>query len=205
MDGCNEYLVGDFTYEEEYKVIGDPLKQTIERSCRQFDGIGILCGHDLKILDLTNIKSLPAHYVLKRWSREARSGTVQDNMGRNIMANSNMDAILGYRYMSLKFQNLAHRAANFQECIVLVDSTLDMLGKQIEEKISACTSTSGYPCTIPTNASPPNDLLANARLKKKDIETKSAKRKRNWLEMKHKARKKRENKTTSQFEEEVCF
>ena len=88
---------------------------------------------------------------------------------------------------------------------MLVDSTLDMLGKQIEEKISACTSTSGYPCTIPTNASPPNDLLANARLKKKDIETKGAKRKRNWLEMKHKARKKRENKTTSQFEEEVCF
>ena len=143
--------------------------------------------------------------MLKRWSREARSGPVQDNMGRNIIANLNMDAILGYRYMSLKFENLAHRAANFQECIVLVDSTLDMLGKQIEEKISACKSTSGYPCTIPTNASPPNDLLANARLKKKDIETKSAKRKRNWLEMKHKARKKRENKTTSQFEEEVCF
>ncbi|EEC69253.1 hypothetical protein OsI_38282 [Oryza sativa Indica Group] len=36
----NEYLVGDFTYEEEYKVINDPLKQTIECSCRQFDRIG---------------------------------------------------------------------------------------------------------------------------------------------------------------------
>ena len=54
LDGCNEYLVGDFTYEEEYKVIGDPLKQTVECSCPQFDRIGILCGHALKILDLMN-------------------------------------------------------------------------------------------------------------------------------------------------------
>ena len=107
-----------------------------------------------------------------------------------------MDAMLSYKYMSHKFHNLADRAAYFPECVVLVDNTLDILGKQIEEKISACTSTSGYPCTIPTNASPPNDL-ANARLKKKDIETKSAKRKRNWLEMKHKARKKRESRATS--------
>ena len=88
---------------------------------------------------------------------------------------------------------------------MLVDNTLDILGKQIEEKINACTSTPGYQCTIPTNASTPNDLLANARLNKKEVETKSSKRKRTWLEKKHKARKKRENKSTSRLEEEVCF
>ena len=77
--------------------------------------------------------------MLKRWSREAQSGTVQDNMGRNIIANPNMDAILGYRNMPLKFQILAHRAANFQECILLLDNTLDILDKHIEEKINGCT------------------------------------------------------------------
>ncbi|EEE54990.1 hypothetical protein OsJ_02614 [Oryza sativa Japonica Group] len=148
LDGNNEYLVGDFTYEEEYKVIGDPLKQTVQCSCRRFDRIGILCAHALKVLDLMNIKSLPPHYVLKRWTREARSGTIQDNLGRNIIENPNMDAMLRYRFMSHKFLNLAHRAANFPECTMLVDSALDILGKQIEDKISACTSISEDPCTV---------------------------------------------------------
>jgi hypothetical protein len=57
----------------------------------------------------------------------------------------------------------------------LVASTLDILGKQIEEKTNATTSIPRYPCTTPTDASPPNDLLSNARLKKKEVETKTSK------------------------------
>jgi zinc finger SWIM domain-containing protein 3 len=66
LDENNAYLVGDYTYEEEYKVVSDRLKQTVLCSCKQFDRIGILCGHALMVLDLMNIKSLPAQYVLKR-------------------------------------------------------------------------------------------------------------------------------------------
>ena len=71
FDGNNEYLIAHCIYEEEYKVIGDPMKQTVTCSCQQFDRIGILCGHALKVLDLMNIKSLPPQYVLKRWTRKA--------------------------------------------------------------------------------------------------------------------------------------
>jgi zinc finger SWIM domain-containing protein 3 len=191
LDENNAYLVGDYTYEEEYKVVSDRLKQTVLCSCKQFDRIGILCGHALMVLDLMNIKLLPAQYVLKRWTREARTGTVQDNQGRNIIENPKIDAILRLRYMSRKFLNLAHEAANFPECAALVDSTLDILGKQIKEKINASTSTFEDVCTVTTNASPPNELLINASLKKKDVQTKSSKRKRTWLDKKHKARKKR--------------
>ncbi|KAG2572321.1 hypothetical protein PVAP13_7KG169200 [Panicum virgatum] len=203
LDGNNEYLVGDFIFEEEYKVTGDPLKQTVECICQQFDRIGILCGHALKVLDLMNIKLLPPQYVLKRWTREARSGTIQDHRGRNIIKNPNMDAILRCRYMSHKFLNLAQRAANFPECTMLVDNTLDILGKQIEEKINACASTSSYPCTAPTNTSPLNDSLSTAHLKKKEVETRSSKRTRTWLDKKKKFRKKRQNTATPQVWEEA--
>jgi zinc finger SWIM domain-containing protein 3 len=203
LEENNAYLVGHCIYEEEYKVVGDPLKQTVLCSCKQFDRIGILCGHALKVLDLMNIKSLPPQYVLKRWTREARAGNVQDNQGRNIIENPNIDAVLRFRYMSRKFLNLAHQAANFPECTMLVDSTLDILGKQIREKINASTSTFEDLCADSTNTSPPNDLLINASLKKKDVQTKSSKRKRTWLDKKHKARKKRQNKATSQFGEET--
>jgi hypothetical protein len=94
LNGTHEYLVGDFTYKEEYQVIGDPLKQTVVCSCRQFNRIGILCSHALKVLDLMNIKSLPPQYVLKRWTQEAQSGVVQDNQGRKIIENPKIDALL---------------------------------------------------------------------------------------------------------------
>jgi zinc finger SWIM domain-containing protein 3 len=148
LEGNNEYLVGDFTFKEEYEVIGDPSKQTVVCSCRQFDRTGILCAHALKVLDLMNIKLLPPQYVLKRWTWEAWIGTAQDNQGRNIAENP-MDAMLRYKYMSRKFLNLAHQAANFPECTVLVDRALDILGKQIEDKVNGCTSTD--PCTVHTD------------------------------------------------------
>ena len=134
LDGIDEYMVGDITYEEEYKVIGDPLKQTVACNYKQFARIGILCGHALKVLDSMNIKSLPPHYVLKRWTREARSGTIQDNNGRNVIENPKIDAMLRFRFMSRKFLNLAHQAANFPECTMLVDNTLTSLLSKLKPK-----------------------------------------------------------------------
>jgi hypothetical protein len=138
-----------------------------------------------------NIKSLPPQYVLQRWTREARNGPTQDNQGRNIIKNPMMGSMLCYRFMSHKFQNLAHRATNFSDCTMLVDITLDILAKQIEDKIGAYT-TFGYP-TIYTNADPPDDFLSNAHLKTKEVQARSSKRKKTWLDKNRKFRKK--NKT----------
>jgi hypothetical protein len=85
--GSNEYLVAisslddNFVSEKEYKVIGDPLAQTSNMQLRQFSEIGILCGHAPKILDLMNTKSLLTKYI-EAWVCEARSGTIQDKLGR---------------------------------------------------------------------------------------------------------------------------
>jgi hypothetical protein len=59
---------------------------------------------------------------------------------------------------------------------MLVDNTLDILAKQIEEKISALTIC-GYP-TVCTDADPSDDLLSNACLKKKEVQVTSSKRKK---------------------------
>jgi zinc finger SWIM domain-containing protein 3 len=75
LDGDHEYLVAvadeNLNFENEYKVIGNSLEQTVLCGCGQFSRIRILCGHALKVLDLMNIKSLPTQYVLKRWTQEA--------------------------------------------------------------------------------------------------------------------------------------
>ena len=161
LEGTNEYLVAigsldeNFTFEKEYKVIGDPLEQISTCSCGQFNRIGILCGHALKVLDLMNIKSLPTQYVLKRWTREARSGAVQDNKGRDVIENPKLDDMLHYKKnMTRKFLNLAHRAANHPRCTLLVNNTLDMLSKQVEEEINGF-SNAVDPVIVPTNVAPP--------------------------------------------------
>jgi hypothetical protein len=54
--------------------------------------------------------------------------------------------------------------------LVLVNSTLDMLSKQVEEEMNGVTSPID-PIIAPTNVTLPNEL------KKKEVETKTSKRK----------------------------
>jgi len=195
LEGDHEYLVsigsfdGTCTLEKEYKVIGDPVEQTSTCSCGQFSRIGILCAHALKVLDLMNIKSLPTQYVLKRWTREARSGTIHDSKGRDIIENPRLDEMIHYKNMSRKFQNLAHRPASHPGCILLVNNALDILSKQVEKEINGCTN-NVEAVTVPMNITPSSDLLSTTRLKKKDVQTKTSKRKRTWLDKKRKFAKK---------------
>jgi hypothetical protein len=82
-----------------------------------------------------NIKSLPSKYVLKRWTCAARSGTVQDNHGRNVIENPKLNEMLCYKDMTRRFLNLALRAASHPGCTLLINNTLDTLSKQVEEEI----------------------------------------------------------------------
>jgi zinc finger SWIM domain-containing protein 3 len=167
--------------KRNYKVIGDPLEQTSTCNCGQFNRIGILCGHALKVLDLMNIKSLPTQYVLKRWTRQAHSGTVHDSQGRDIIENPKLDDMLRYKDMTRKVLNLAHRAASHPKCTLLVNNTLDMLSKQVKEEIKGVTSPMDQQVHLiaPTNVTPPIELLSTAGLKKKEVKTKTSKRKKN--------------------------
>jgi hypothetical protein len=64
-----------------------------------------------------------------------------------------------------------------------------MVSKQVEEEIMSFPSAVN-PTNVPTNDSPPIDLLSTASLKKKDVETKTSKRKKAWFEKMHKTAKK---------------
>ncbi|PUZ75417.1 hypothetical protein GQ55_1G166700 [Panicum hallii var. hallii] len=177
LGGNNTYVVaimranGDLSSEQELIVDGNSLEQRA-CNCEQFTRTGVLCAHALKVLDLMNIKLLPDHYILKRWTREARYGTIHDNKERSIIENPKLDAKLRYRYLSHKFLILAYQAASSMECCSVIDSTLDSLGKQLEDKISASRSILSESCTAQPNVQQGDDLLSAARLKKKRCPTK---------------------------------
>jgi zinc finger SWIM domain-containing protein 3 len=122
LDGDNKYdvsvasLHGDFSYEDERIVVGDPVNQTASYSCGMFNRTGILCAHGIKVLDLMNIKILPTHYVLKRWTRYARNGSIPDRQGRNVVENPKLEAQLQYRNLSHKFLNMSKIYSMFSVC-----------------------------------------------------------------------------------------
>ncbi|KAF7154427.1 hypothetical protein RHSIM_Rhsim01G0121100 [Rhododendron simsii] len=43
-------------------------------SCQMFEYSGILCRHILTVFTVTNVLTLPSHYILNRWTRNARVG-----------------------------------------------------------------------------------------------------------------------------------
>ena len=108
------------------------LNQTASCSCGMFNRTGILCAHGLKVLDLMNIKILPTHYVLKKWTRDACCGSILDREGRNMVENPKLETQLRYRILSHKFLNWAYKAANSPDCCKLIDNALDCLGTQLE-------------------------------------------------------------------------
>jgi len=127
LDGDNKYVVaigslhGDLSFEDERIVIGNPLSQTASCSCGMFNSTGILCTHGLNVLDLMSIKILPTHYVLKRWTREAHNGSIQDRQGRNVVENPKPEAQLWYKFLSHKFLNLSYKVASSPECCFLLN------------------------------------------------------------------------------------
>lgn len=47
-------------------------------SCQMFEYSGILCRHILTVFTVTNVCTLPSHYILKRWTRNAKTAVGTD-------------------------------------------------------------------------------------------------------------------------------
>ncbi|KAK2377488.1 protein FAR1-RELATED SEQUENCE [Trifolium repens] len=50
-------------------------------SCQMFEFSGILCRHVLTVFTVSNVFTIPSHYILKRWTRDAKSGVALDECG----------------------------------------------------------------------------------------------------------------------------
>jgi hypothetical protein len=55
---------------------------------------------------MMNMKVLLEHYILKRWSHEAKCGGVQDIHGDNVIENPKIDATRCYQNLSRKFLSI---------------------------------------------------------------------------------------------------
>lgn len=68
-------------FDEEHKVFSvdfDLFEQKVTCSCLMFEFEGILCRHVLAVFKATNIFMLPPHYMMTRWTRNAKDEAMLD-------------------------------------------------------------------------------------------------------------------------------
>lgn len=93
-------------YEHDHKafiVTLDLSEMKASCSCQMFEYSGILCRHVLTVFTVTNVLTLPPRYILKRWTRNARSDE------------HDAAASQGIESLTLRFNNLCREAIKYAE------------------------------------------------------------------------------------------
>ncbi|KAK2969629.1 hypothetical protein RJ640_002320 [Escallonia rubra] len=124
-----EYLIVSCDEEGEYVVTHDEENATLPCSCREFEMVGILCGHALKVLDVLGVKYIPETYILKRWTRGARDGCALEDDGLDIHRNEGLDLSDRYRELWPDVVRLAHKACEVKDGYLLYKSRMKELDK----------------------------------------------------------------------------
>ncbi|GLT87201.1 hypothetical protein SLE2022_052980 [Rubroshorea leprosula] len=77
-------------------------------SCQMFEYSGIICRHILAVFRAKNVLTLPPQYVLKRWTRNAKSGAVLEEHASE-MPNNSQDSL------TTRYNNLRQEAVKYVE------------------------------------------------------------------------------------------
>lgn len=75
-------------------------------SCQMFEFSGLLCRHILTVFRVTNVLTLPSRYVLKRWTRNAKSGVILEERANDLL-NSSRESL------TVRYNNLRHEALKY--------------------------------------------------------------------------------------------
>ncbi|XP_038970414.1 protein FAR1-RELATED SEQUENCE 4-like isoform X1 [Phoenix dactylifera] len=130
-----EVTVKDKTKERSVRF--DSADGTALCSCKKFEFSGVQCCHVLKILDLRNIKELPLQYVLKRWRKDAKVGSIREN--HRFALDGDPKSSIPKRYSSLCqiLYKIAAMAAENAEAYSCMESQSDQLLERVERILQA--------------------------------------------------------------------
>lgn len=117
-----------------YHVKFNVLQMKATCSCQMFEFSGILCRHVLAVFRVTNVLTLPYHYMMKRWTRNARSNITLDDQISDI-------------YMSyleshtVRYNTLRHEAFKFVDEGVKTLGTYRVAMDALQEMAGRITET----------------------------------------------------------------
>lgn len=114
-------------YEHDHKAFIVTLNMAEMKascSCQMFEYSGVLCRHILTVFTVTNVLTLPEHYILKRWTRNARIGFGSESQDTLSQAMESLTS---------RFNNICREAINFAEEGAIAAETYDMAMRVLRE------------------------------------------------------------------------
>ncbi|CAH9142792.1 unnamed protein product [Cuscuta epithymum] len=73
VNGANiTFRVDDCEKDDNFIVTWNEAKLDVSCSCLLFEYKGFLCRHAMIVLQMCGLSSIPSHYILKRWTRDAK-------------------------------------------------------------------------------------------------------------------------------------
>lgn len=135
------YRVANFVQEHKpHFVRFSMLEKKAGCSCQMFEFSGILCRHILAAFRVTNVLTLPSHYILKRWTRNAKSGIALDHQTLGLPNNS-------LESYAARYDNLQREAIKYveegTESIHVFHVAIDALHEAAKKVVAAKRSDSG--------------------------------------------------------------
>ena len=107
QDAISIYRVAKFGENHKaYSVRFNVREMKATCSCHMFEFSGLLCRHILTVFRVTNVLTLPPRYVLKRWTRNAKSGVILEERANDLL-NSSRESL------TVRYNNLRHEALKY--------------------------------------------------------------------------------------------
>ncbi|KAL7237232.1 hypothetical protein ACSBR2_003509 [Camellia fascicularis] len=101
------YQVAKFGEDHKaYYVKFNVLEMRATCSCQMFEFSGLLCRHILAVFRVTNVLTLPLHYILKRWTRNAKSTIMLEERASDVFS-SYLES------HTVRYNTLRHEAFKF--------------------------------------------------------------------------------------------
>ncbi|KAM6540647.1 hypothetical protein CsatB_005094 [Cannabis sativa] len=109
-------------------------------SCQMFEYSGIICRHVLAVFRAKNVLTLPSQYVLKRWTRNAKTGPVVEEQASELPVHFRDS-------LTVRYNNLRQEAIKFVEegakSIHIYNVALDALQEAAKKVASIKNQSSG--------------------------------------------------------------
>lgn len=103
----SKYRVAKYEHDDKvYIVTLNASEIKASCSCQMFEYSGILCRHILTVFTVTNVLTLPTHYILRRWTRNAKSWIGLDEQKTDMQ---------GIENLTLRFNKLCQEAIKYAE------------------------------------------------------------------------------------------
>ncbi|PIA54858.1 LOW QUALITY PROTEIN: hypothetical protein AQUCO_00901034v1 [Aquilegia coerulea] len=91
----------------------EPATQSAKCSCLLFEFVGYLCRHVLKIFMVEDVQNIPEKYILKRWTKDVKSGSVMANESENNLVKSGDSVTSRYCRICQEGVNIASKASPY--------------------------------------------------------------------------------------------